>query len=543
MAADYFDHHFQERLTLQFLAKLWEQLPTEKRSELVKKYSSSAKSTAEHVDSPVEGSKREIVQSRPNWTELLPKGGDEEAQRNWQEVLAELPDPIATELIALQQSRAIQDRILDNAEAKELISDKQREKIEVVRTASLYGAIKREAAKHRVEADSIINQSVQFDTPLSATQRQAVAQLENYAEQLDTHAEKFVSAEVANEILRRQILADRMALRRGLLETDQVRDIKSKYLGSLIAGMPMLLVGETGGAKTQIAKHLARELNSELNPDQNENNSEPYELISGHNDINSYQIMGKMELSREEGVTVTNFAPGPMLRAMREGHPLIIDEINAISPDVLKRLNELFLLRPGQRLKVQENGGELIEIAEGFCIISTANDKSTRYKGIEDLSVEFKNRFGPRVERISYPDSEKDLVQFPTELFRLAVATLADKYGNINFEQLGLTAEELVRFVRLAHRSQSLFSNQAMSSDSQFVSDRQINDGKTGLDQEVISPRVMVEYLSTLVRSGGKRNLTEMLQTYLQSIKPDSRGVTNDKAVMGKLIEYFGFTP
>lgn len=448
---------------------------------------------------------------------------------------------MAFHLSALQRSKQSQEEILTDSKASELINDKQSENYQVLKTTSLHGALYREAQRLRAEAEVEFAQSVQFDIPLTSEQRQKMSRLAVEADEIERHADTLVTAEVAAEILNRRIIADRMALRRGLIETDQVKDIKSKYVGSLIAGMPMLLVGETGGAKTQIAKHLSREIVQILNPNQASNGQEPYELISGHNDINTYQIMGKMELSKEEGVTVTNFAPGPMLRAMREGRPLIIDEVNAISPDVLKRLNELFLLRPGQKLKVQENGGETIEIAEGFCIICTANDKSDRYKGIEELSTEFKNRYGPRVERISYPDSEKNKTEFPTELYRIALAALADKYGNVDLAQLGTSLTELVKFVRLAHASQKLFSERATTGDSEFVSDRQISDGKTGLDKEVISPRVMVEFLKTLASSGGRRTLPELLQTYLESIKPEIKGVTNDKAVIESLLRHFEF--
>src|SRR5690606_13354584 len=50
----------------------------------------------------------------------------------------------------------------------------------------------------------------------------------------------------------------REQLRHGLLLTDQMRRIIAEALPAVLRGEPVLLVGETGGAKTALAEYLSR---------------------------------------------------------------------------------------------------------------------------------------------------------------------------------------------------------------------------------------------------------------------------------------------
>ena len=70
---------------------------------------------------------------------------------------------------------------------------------------------------------------------------------------------------------------------------------------------------------------------------------------------------------------------------------------------------------------VQEDSGRIVEVHPGFCIIATANEKSKRYKGVDDLSVEFQNRFGANINRVRYPDHDKSYGEYPRENAQLAM--------------------------------------------------------------------------------------------------------------------------
>lgn len=69
---------------------------------------------------------------------------------------------------------------------------------------------------------------------------------------------------------------------------------------------------------------------------------------------------------------------GAMYQAMQEGRPLIIDEANAISPDVLIAFNDLLTRKIGERIKVRGEEGEIV-IRDGYCVMWTGNT-GERYK-------------------------------------------------------------------------------------------------------------------------------------------------------------------
>lgn len=289
------------------MAHAWERLPSEQKMLLAKKYG--------HYDGSQEGEPtlsehHESVAMRPSWQELLPKDDSTQEQERWESVLVDFPEQIASDLDSYRVLVERQREILSDSDVATSIRAEKHKSNEIKRQASLYGAIVRRAETARTRAEEISSVSAQLDLPPTKYKEEEVSRLNREAEELERHAKSLISEEVASEIFHRQVLADRQALSRGLIETDQVKDINRRYIGSLIAGRPMLLVGETGGAKTQIAKNLARKVYGFTHPYTSEQGVDPWELISGHKDINSYQIMGKMELSKEDGVTVTNFAPG-----------------------------------------------------------------------------------------------------------------------------------------------------------------------------------------------------------------------------------------
>ena len=118
----------------------------------------------------------------------------------------------------------------------------------------------------------------------------------------------------------------------------------------------MLLLGETGGAN-----RTGRAPGSD--------SPRPRaQLVSGYGDITSAQLIGTHELRAQDCATVSVFTPGPLLRAMTEGRPVILDEVNAMPPEFLKRLNRDLQRRPGDTLGVQEDAGRAVRIAQGFAV-------------------------------------------------------------------------------------------------------------------------------------------------------------------------------
>jgi len=92
----------------------------------------------------------------------------------------------------------------------------------------------------------------------------------------------------------------------------------------------------------------------------------------------------------------TDFHLQWITKAMKNGVPLILDEINGISPEVLLWLNHYFTRKVGQTISIG-NWFEPITIKEWFCIICTWNDKNEnskimRYQWRYDIDESLMNR-------------------------------------------------------------------------------------------------------------------------------------------------------
>ncbi len=315
----------------------------------------------------------------------------------------------------------------------------------------------------------------------------------------------------------------RRQLRDGLLLTDQMRGIIAEALPALTRGEPVLLVGETGGAKTALAEHLALHCLGR----------EP-ELVSGYGDITSAQLIGSHQLRAEHGATVSAFVPGPLLRAMIEGWPVILDEINAMPAEFLKRLNRILQLRPGNTLGVQEDAGREITIARGFAVLATANEQTPhRYRGLDRLSAELVNRFGANGYRVRYPDSENAYEQFPAENALLALASVVDERAALPD---GLTIDEVVRVARAAFISQQVFAGSHGAGFTDYVSTEREIDGRPGLDEAVLAPRTLVAVLQKVAGGAGSVTLDRALTRFVESVMH-----REDRRVLALILEGQGF--
>ncbi|WP_440311490.1 AAA family ATPase [Leucobacter chromiireducens] len=313
-------------------------------------------------------------------------------------------------------------------------------------------------------------------------------------------------------------------LRNGLLLTGQMRGIIAEAAPALLRGDPVLLLGETGGAKTALAEHLARTTTG----------AEP-ELVSGYGDISSAQVIGTHELRAENGATVSVFTPGPLLRAMQEGRAVILDEVNAMPAEFLKRLNRILQLRPGDTLRVQEDAGREVRIAPGFAILATANEQTPhRYRGVDRLSSELVNRFGANSYRVHYPDTGVRFEDFPVENGLLAAAAAVDSDGLLPSEW---RADELVRVARAAFISQQVFSGAVSDGFGEYVSTEREIDGRPGLEESVLAPRTLVAMVQKVSASAGSVTLEGALTRFVEGVMH-----REDRRVLALILEGQGFS-
>ena len=111
-------------------------------------------------------------------------------------------------------------------------------------------------------------------------------------------------------------------------------------------------------------------------------------------------------------IPVMQFMYGPLAKAMREGHILLINEIDMADPAELAGLNDILEGRP---LVIAQNGGEIIQPHPMFRVVATGNssgagDTSGLYQGVQMQNLASMDRY--RFLKVGYtsPEVEKAIV-------------------------------------------------------------------------------------------------------------------------------------
>ncbi|VDM40792.1 unnamed protein product [Toxocara canis] len=136
---------------------------------------------------------------------------------------------------------------------------------------------------------------------------------------------------------------------------------------------PVLMVGETGCGKTTVAGIIAKEKLLSMNC---------------HERTETSDFLGSL---RPVGDGTFCWMDGIVVQAMKEGRPLLIDEISLAADSVLERLNPLF--EPSRTLLLTDVGtvAEEVKAKSGFNVIATMNPGGDY--GKKELSKALRNRF------------------------------------------------------------------------------------------------------------------------------------------------------
>ena len=465
--------------------------------------------------------------AEPDWEGQMPRDTSEEELQCWEGFKDEHPD-VADNLEDWYMYHAkLHELRKDAVLMKEFDEEYRGEQMAATRAAAefLRAQDRKDEISRRMA--SLRAKAVRMGRPLTAGERRKITAWQKQLSEVDDNIDippNSSKERFLEEVTRLQVREWKRQLDSGLLMTEQMQTIIDETLPAMVRGEPTLFVGETGGAKTALAEYMVQTYFG-VDP----------EFVSAYGDVNSYQLIGKQELREENGASVSEFVPGPIIRAMEQGTPLILDEINAMPSELLKRLNKIMQLRPGDRFTVQEDSGKVVEVQPGFCIIATANEKSKRYKGVDDLSVEFQNRFGANINRVRYPDYDKGYDEYPRENAQLAMATVATQRGELPPD---IDEGDFENFVRAARLSQQIFSGTNGEGYNQFIDTEKMVDDRPGLEETVLAPRTMVDILHKVAGSYGTVSLKRACQTFLDGIKNP-----NDRQVMHHILEYHDLLP
>lgn len=360
--------------------------------------------------------------------------------------------------------------------------------------------------------------------------------------------------EVYYEVNRREALDYRkQLLKGGIVETPSVKKEINQILGHLELGIPVFLRGHLGAGKTEVLLHVSRKYYG----------VEP-EFISGSEEATKYDIYGKTQIgvkaedqkineyklgineyqamfpdaSADEvkkvekeyydnivvkGQTTSFFQYGPLVRAMKEGKPVIIDEIDGIPHSILMRLNHILTRKPGDKVKIQENAGEEFEIQPGFCVMATGNIKSSKYKR-EELDAAFLSRWWS--SEIKYLPVE--------ETQKILIASLIDKRGNLEMNSSG-DLDGLKRFAKAAGEIQKIFTGE--KTDMFGEGGDAARGVSAGLEKSVLSMRD----IWNVVRPWKARNFDKPLDNYIHAEFIKKATVQKDQIYLTQLFCRFGF--
>jgi nitric oxide reductase NorQ protein len=95
---------------------------------------------------------------------------------------------------------------------------------------------------------------------------------------------------------------------------------------------------------------------------------------------------------------------GILIKSMRDGGILYLDELNAAEPDVLLRLDEA--LDDRRQIVLKEAEGQVIKASDDWFVFATINPLS--HEGTKELPPQLLSRFPVRL-RLEYPPKEIEM--------------------------------------------------------------------------------------------------------------------------------------
>lgn len=154
------------------------------------------------------------------------------------------------------------------------------------------------------------------------------------------------------------------------------------------AGLFTLIIGPKGTGKTSLVRNFAARKGL------------PLDSINFSLRTRESHLVGTKTLS---GGTV-RFDEGLLVRSMRQGSMLYMDEINSAEADVLLRLDEA--LDDRRQVALKESAGEVVDAADGWFVVATINPLT--HAGTKELPPQLLSRFPVRI-RLDYPPEETEL--------------------------------------------------------------------------------------------------------------------------------------
>ena len=154
------------------------------------------------------------------------------------------------------------------------------------------------------------------------------------------------------------------------------------------AGLFVLIIGPKGTGKTSLVRDFVKNKNKSL------------ESINFSLRTRESHLIGTKTL--KDGTV--GFDEGLLIKSMKAGNILYLDEINSAEADVLLRLDEA--LDDRRQIVLKESTGETIKARKEWFVIATINPLT--HSGTKELPPQILSRFPVRI-RLEYPPEDIEL--------------------------------------------------------------------------------------------------------------------------------------
>ena len=189
------------------------------------------------------------------------------------------------------------------------------------------------------------------------------------------------------------------------------------------ANLFVLIIGPKGTGKTSLVRDFAKQKNANL------------ESINFSLRTRESHLIGTKTLT--DGTV--SFDEGILIKSMREGSLLYLDEINSAEADVLLRLDEA--LDDRRQIGLKESTGEVVKAKDGWFVIATINPLT--HSGTKELPPQLLSRFPVRIS-MEYPPEDIEL-------------QIVKKYISSDFDSEIIQGIKLANTLRQAAAVEELF--------------------------------------------------------------------------------------